>query len=714
MKKRYLSILLIGQVIFAQKQTEQKNKATATISENKQMEEVIVTANRKKRKRSEVPVAISKISQQLIKDTQPTHIVELVNKTPGVLMVNYGNEQHAMSIRQPMTTNGYFLYLEDGLPLRPLGIFNHNALLEINQVAVDNIEIVKGPVSSIYGPEAVGGAVNFINHAPTKKQTYQLGYQQDFNGFKRGHGVASGTYGKFGYHVTGLYADQQNSWMTNSDYSKKNVNVRLDYVFTPKTKLITTMMGGKYFSETSTSINEQAFRTRNYVSLTDFTYRKSDVVRAKTTLEHQWNDHAETFATLFFRYNSLGQNPSYSISWKTPQTTAKGQINSLDFKSFGALAQHTQKFDFLKSNLTAGVLYDYSPNSYFANQTNLTTTLNPDNTVLKHTLVGENGTKLADYEALILNSSAYVQYDFNVINPLKITVGTRYDQMKLVYDNYINNSNGEKKFQRFTSKVGANFNLTKETGIYANFSQGFSPPAVTAIFRLRPGTGVGVVPAEFYENLKPAVFNNYEIGGYVNTLNNKLKIDFALYQLDGENELLSIRQPDNTTDYQSAGKTLHRGVELGINFNPTKEIHIRVNQSHNFHKYVEFKVSDKPTDAVQKLDGYQMPQAPQWIGNYEVIYMPKWLPKFRSSIECQSVSKYFTNQINTDAYAGYEVLNMRLGYKVMKQLEVYANGLNILDKNYAAQVNKGNGATDQATYNVGAPRTVVLGVNLNF
>ena len=68
-------------------------------------------------------------------------------KTPGVLMVNLGNEQHSMSIRQPITTNAYYLYLEDGLPIRPMGIFNHNALLEINQFNLQSIEVLKGPAS---------------------------------------------------------------------------------------------------------------------------------------------------------------------------------------------------------------------------------------------------------------------------------------------------------------------------------------------------------------------------------------------------------------------------------------------------------------------------------------------------------------------------------------------------------------------------------------
>ncbi len=64
-------------------------------------------------------------------------------------MVNLGNEQHQMSIRQPMTTKSLFLFLEDGIPVRTTGLFNHNALLEMNMAAVKNIEVIKGPSSSL-------------------------------------------------------------------------------------------------------------------------------------------------------------------------------------------------------------------------------------------------------------------------------------------------------------------------------------------------------------------------------------------------------------------------------------------------------------------------------------------------------------------------------------------------------------------------------------
>lgn len=150
MKHILLAFILMSQFAVAQ------HKKQVDTTSTQELAEVFITANRTATLRKETPVAISKLNAKTINETKATAVYEVVNKTPGVLMVNLGNEQHMMAIRQPMTTNAYYLYLEDGLPIRPMGIFNHNALLEINQFNLQSIEVVKGPVSSLYGPEAVG------------------------------------------------------------------------------------------------------------------------------------------------------------------------------------------------------------------------------------------------------------------------------------------------------------------------------------------------------------------------------------------------------------------------------------------------------------------------------------------------------------------------------------------------------------------------------
>ena len=69
------------------------------------LNEVIVSGSRELQKRTEVPVAIDLISKTQINDTKATRLDMLVNKVPGVFMVDLGNEQHSMAIRQPLGYN---------------------------------------------------------------------------------------------------------------------------------------------------------------------------------------------------------------------------------------------------------------------------------------------------------------------------------------------------------------------------------------------------------------------------------------------------------------------------------------------------------------------------------------------------------------------------------------------------------------------------------
>lgn len=708
MKNIYLFLLiLVGNLVIAQ---NLKSKDSIT-----SIEEVYVTANKTATKKSEMPVAIHKLSKKTIEETKATSMFELVNKVPGAIMVNLGNEQHSMAIRQPMTTNSYFLYLEDGLPIRPLGIFNHNALLEINQFNLQTIEVVKGPTSSIYGPDAIGGSINLISVNPSLHPTFKIGIQADQFGYKNISAAGSTTFGKFGVHVAGLFANQKDSWMTYSDYKKANINTKLVYQFNNKTKLIGTIFNGNYYSDMFGTVNESAFYERNYTSQTDFTYRKSEALRTKLTFEKEWNSNSKTSITTYFRDNKLGQNPSYGIRWTTGASTAKGEVNSNNFKSYGALLQQIQNINILKTEAVAGILYDYSPITYFSNQINLKANLNSDGqTVNSYENLGENGVKLADYESDVKNIATYIQTKTKLSQDFILTFGMRHDIMDLSYTNYLNNSNGKQQYERTTFKGGLNFIINKIVGYYINYSEGFTPPGVTSIFRLKPGTGGNTgIPADFYYNLKPAQFRNYEIGGYANLIPNQLTIDYAFYLLNGQNELVNIRQADNSFDYQSAGQTRHKGVEFSLNYYASKQLQFRIGGTTAQHTFVKFDVSAKPSDPLKNLDGFEMPSAPKWSGNSEITYKPNWFPNFRIALECQYVSSYFQDQVNTVKYEGYTIFNSRLGY-TWKNLEVFTNILNATDKLYAYNVTRANTSNSPATYTVAAPRTFMFGLQYRF
>ena len=59
-----------------------------------QLQSVVITTNREVGLRTQSPIAISKLSPKLINESKASMVFELINKTPGVIMPSYNNEQH--------------------------------------------------------------------------------------------------------------------------------------------------------------------------------------------------------------------------------------------------------------------------------------------------------------------------------------------------------------------------------------------------------------------------------------------------------------------------------------------------------------------------------------------------------------------------------------------------------------------------------------------
>ena len=232
-------------------------------------------------------------------------------------MVNLGNEQHSMSIRQPMTTKSLYLYLEDGIPIRTTGLFNHNALLEMNMASVKNIEVIKGPSSSLYGSEAIGGVVNFITMSPTVVPVAKLSVQGNNLGYKRADLQTGFTKGKWGVSLNGYYADKQNGFIEYTDFHKVSYTFRVDYRFSEKTMLVNSVTGMRYYSDMTGGIDSAKFTNKSFGSDQTFTYRKVNSFRYHSTLTHNWTDKSKTTASVIYRDNSIGQNPHIALKMIT-------------------------------------------------------------------------------------------------------------------------------------------------------------------------------------------------------------------------------------------------------------------------------------------------------------------------------------------------------------------------------------------------------------
>ena len=668
------------------------------------MNEVVVSANRDAVKRSEAPIAITNLSTKTIQDNKPATIDQVLNKVSGVYMVNLGNEQHEMSIRQPMTTKSLFLYLEDGIPIRTTGLFNHNALLEMNMAAVKNIEVIKGPSSSLYGSEAVGGVVNFITLAPTAVPVLKLSAQGSNLGYKRADLQTSFSSGKWGFALNGYYADKRNSFMEYTDFHKGTFTARADYHFSDKTTLSNSFTYLNYFSDMPSGVDSTMFATHKFVNPQTFTYRKVDGVRYHSTLTHSWNENSKTTATIVYRDNTIRQNPNYRIKddykkvngvYTGKKDLAHGEINASSFHSYALIAQHKQNLNWKNAVFIGGVNIDLSPSTYNARYIRI----KKDTITRKYVSYQPTDSMLTDYATRINNYAAFANFEFSPFENFRIVASLRYDLFRYNFDNHLKPSSFSGSpdtlnyFRRMSPKVGFTYNISSKTGIYANYSQGFVPPQVTDMY-----TGVKV------PNLNPSIFYNYEAGGWIEVIKNRLSADISIYKLDGTNEIVSVKLDDGSYENRNAGKTSHKGIELGINASPVKDVTIRFSGAYSKHEFVRY------IEKGLSYNGNEMSNAPNWIYNTEIWYKPSYVKGLRLGAEWQHVGSYFVDPQNTAKYGGYNVLNIRAGYQ-FKGFELWANMLNATNRYYSYITTK---SASGYSYQLAEPRNITLGVSYDF
>jgi outer membrane receptor protein involved in Fe transport len=684
-------LLLFPYIVFSQ----QSIKANATDTpRNEQLQEMIVTGNRMAQKRTEAPIAISTISARTIAETKANQLDQLLNKVSGVFMVDLGNEQHEMSIRQPMSTASVFLYMEDGIPIRTTGIYNHNALLEMNATAARQIEIIRGPASSLYGAEAIGGAVNVITQAPPATPDGYISIQANNNGYKRADAQIGTTTGKWGVIASGYYADRHDGPIQYSDFHKTAFTLRADYQASEKLTWSNTLTYVNYYSDMYGALDSVHFAQKNYNTPYSFTYRKVNALRIKTQLNYRWNASAETQIALAYRDNSTGQNPSYYISNSlSDPLLANGQINNSSFHSYLLVAQHQQKFSWLASKLIAGISTDLSPSTYIAHYIRIQR--DPKGNYGSYS---NTDSLLSNYATGIDNLASYLSYEITPFPGLKLVAAGRYDFFHYNFRNYLppsastGASDTRNDFNRVTPKIGATYNY-KGMGVYANYSQGYVPPQVTDLY-----DGVKV------PYLNPQTFFNYEAGGWLSLWKNKLYADWSVYLLDGTNQIISVRQNDGTFIDQNAGKTRHRGIEYGLSWKPSAEWTLRINASHSDHVFVVQYENN------QDYSGNQMAAAPHFIANSELTWRPSFLKGFRIGAEWQHLGKYWMDDANTRQYKGFDIVNIRTGYQ-LHQWELWINALNALNKYYASLATR---STYGYSYNLGNPAEITIGLSYRF
>ena len=295
---------------------------------------IVVTASRTSQSLDETLSPTIVISRKQIEQSRSTDIAELLRFHAGLDIGRNGGAGQTTSLFLRGTESNHTIVMIDGIKINP-GTIGGAALQHINPELIEHIEIVKGPLSSRYGSEAIGGVINIITRKSGKKNKI-------FSGIKTGsdhtYQINAGTYNNFGDFKTGfdVVSSKTDGFSTRTDSSIDRGNENLSFKLFANTRISgndiefnhwqsqgeTEYLSGwaapytsvdQDYQNSSSSINITSNLTRNWVS----TFKLSHITDIID--QNQSNDFAHT------RRNTL--------DWQNDIVTGEHQLITLGLQS---------------------------------------------------------------------------------------------------------------------------------------------------------------------------------------------------------------------------------------------------------------------------------------------------------------------------------------------------------------------------------------------
>ncbi|MEO8040586.1 MAG: TonB-dependent receptor, partial [Betaproteobacteria bacterium] len=600
----------------------------------------------------------------------------------------------------------------DGVPIRATGMFNHNALYEIDIPMAGGIEVTRGPGTALYGSDAIGGIINVLTRAPSAAPDASVSLEGGSFGWGRLLGSASTGMTRFGGLRADLNLTHSDGWRAQTAYDRQSANLRWDYEMGPRTSVKTVLAYANIDQETGANsplilADFQNNPTKNNFAIA---FRKVNALRLSTALEREI-DNGLLSLTAYLRDNSMELNGSYNLSFDP-------RIENSANTSFGLMAKWRQDFpDLLRGRLIVGVDLDRSPGSR-----------TEDNLIVSRTGTGADtsfnsftlGTRIYDYDVTYKSVSPYLHTEFSPLDRLRLNVGVRYDAIGYDMTNQLASGavqatvNGASRFYgqlagasvdytQLSPKFGATFAIDPDTSVYASWNHGFRVPSESQLFRAGNDTTPlrALNRANVTLGLKPIQASQFEVG--VRGRIRSVAYNVVLYDLIKYDDLVSQRDlATNVTTNVNAGKTESRGLEIGLGAPLSGSWRVDLAASYAIHRYVNY------VTATADFSGKEIEAAPRLIGNTRLSWTPT--EKTLVALEWVRVGSYWLEASNAAAfgkYSGYDLFNLRVNHALNKTVSVFARIMNLLDERFADSASV---TSNTPVFSPGLPRACYAGI----
>lgn len=669
-------ISIICSILVASSAIADNVKDKDKVSKHVNLKEVVVNASRSGLKLKNMPGKVEIITSRTIEHTSANNLGDLLKKTAGIDIVQYPGMLTGISMRgfsPKMGENNYTVILIDGVPA------GTNNIATISIENIESIEILKGPYSSLYGSQAMGGIINIV----TKKNTGDLATQLT---------LAYGSYDKQSINLNmGGNLTNELSFRISAQREKQ----KRDYE-----------IGNNSFFASGTKEREYLGLDKGEIDINNSTYAKdnfdakliyniNNVFSASLNYSYFEGKDVRNPGSVFAPWPTIKDlqrhNTSLNVTakkgnHKLSATTFYSTDNSQDYEGVDASkyinldkeykvigTQLNDVISFDKHKLTFGIDYkkdDYKSKRWDSEQ-KPTNPYNPD----------YFNTKLA----------AYIQANLNFLDEkLTVSAGLRADKIKLkiAEDELLNSKEQTENYKEVNYNIGAKYKICEDFSAYSSFGTAFLSPTalhMAGAYEFSYSVfwdGVEYAGKNRYKgnpDLDPETSNTFELG--LNYSKDKFSADISWFSTNYENKITQEKKSDDMGDYytyKNSEKAQMRGFEAELSYDLTEcfdnNISIEPYLKWTYLYHAKEENDNKETDLL-------------YVKKHNAIFGLKIsdMAKFDSNISFKYAGKRKETAMGIDGpfeMPQYFVVDVSASYRIneMFKLGLYAN--NLLDERY--------------------------------
>jgi iron complex outermembrane recepter protein len=663
------------------------------------MPPMTVSATREVRRRNEGSATIDVLDGAELRQTHASHPAGVMNRIPGVHVSDLSGEGHSMSMRQPITTKPMYLYLEDGIPTRATGFFNHNALYEVNLAQAGGVEVLKGPGTALYGSDAIGGVVNVLTRPAPLTPTLEASLEGGAYGYARLLASGGGTRGANGIRAD-VNVTRNDTWKQDAAYARQSGTVRWDLVAPGGWTARTVLTGTHVDQQDVPALSTALFDTSRSLNLAPIAYRNVKALRLSSAIERDRGASLWS-VTPYARYDDMQLLPWWQLTYD-PQTWDTRNT------SLGLLTRYRRDFAPLRSQVIIGADAEVSPGKFVAQQAVVTRT-----GAARAFTAFTPGITQYDYDVTYRSASPYVHAEASPFAALRVEAGLRADFSGYSYESLLapvdtgvhrRPASTTRNYAHLSPKLGFTLAIDSSASLYGSYRHGFRAPSQGQLFQQNSAANT--------VDLAPVKVDAFELG-LRGQLGTRATYQISAYDMTIRDDIITYITAINTREATNAGRTRHHGVELGMGAALTSALRVDASYSISSQRYVEWTPqAASGSSAAVSYSGNLIEDAPRDLGNLFVSYAAPLLKGGRVALEWSHTGGYATDPANTHRYGGYELLNLHLSANVSPRTELFGRVSNLANRTYAELVTYDQFQKDQFT--PGAPRSVYLGVKTSW